>query len=180
MAMYQNENDPVLLPSMQPFRPSIYNLHLFSRSLLFFPFHIVRHISFSFLSFFFSLPVCTLIDHITPLWMKFAKCLETDSIPEWRKAYINYKGLKKRLRWVDKVGFLSLFFFYVFQNVNNLNLLLIVIVQEIKWTQGRFRIGSDVSGCISSRRRRHRSSGLVEPMASPSPIFFIFTTSMDK
>ncbi|SAL95989.1 hypothetical protein [Absidia glauca] len=34
--------------------------------------------------------------------MKFAKCLETDSIPEWRRAYINYKGLKKRLRWVDK------------------------------------------------------------------------------
>ncbi|RUP26446.1 LOW QUALITY PROTEIN: EXS family-domain-containing protein [Jimgerdemannia flammicorona] len=30
--------------------------------------------------------------------MKFAKYLETESIPEWRKAYLNYKGLKKRLK----------------------------------------------------------------------------------
>ncbi|KAI8096293.1 SPX domain-containing protein [Halteromyces radiatus] len=34
--------------------------------------------------------------------MKFAKHLESESIPEWRKAYINYKGLKKRLKFVDK------------------------------------------------------------------------------
>ncbi|KAI9270523.1 SPX domain-containing protein [Phascolomyces articulosus] len=34
--------------------------------------------------------------------MKFAKYLESESIPEWRKAYINYKGLKKRLKAVDK------------------------------------------------------------------------------
>ncbi|KAG0172174.1 hypothetical protein DFQ29_008490 [Apophysomyces sp. BC1021] len=34
--------------------------------------------------------------------MKFAKYLESESIPEWRKAYINYKGLKKRLKQVEK------------------------------------------------------------------------------
>ncbi|KAF7730382.1 Xenotropic and polytropic retrovirus receptor 1 [Apophysomyces ossiformis] len=34
--------------------------------------------------------------------MKFAKYLESESIPEWRKAYINYKGLKKRLKTVEK------------------------------------------------------------------------------
>ncbi|KAI8982261.1 SPX domain-containing protein [Mycotypha africana] len=34
--------------------------------------------------------------------MKFARTLEADSIPEWRKAYINYKGLKKRLRAIEK------------------------------------------------------------------------------
>ncbi|CAO3630671.1 unnamed protein product [Cunninghamella blakesleeana] len=34
--------------------------------------------------------------------MKFAKYLESESIPEWRKAYINYKGLKRRLKYVDK------------------------------------------------------------------------------
>ncbi|KAI8147934.1 SPX domain-containing protein [Fennellomyces sp. T-0311] len=34
--------------------------------------------------------------------MKFAKYLESESIPEWRKAYINYKGLKKRLKAVEK------------------------------------------------------------------------------
>ncbi|KAI8061569.1 SPX domain-containing protein [Gongronella butleri] len=35
--------------------------------------------------------------------MKFAKVLETESIPEWRKAYIQYKGLKKRLKSVDRI-----------------------------------------------------------------------------
>lgn len=35
--------------------------------------------------------------------MKFAKYLESESIPEWRKAYINYKGLKKRLKAIEKV-----------------------------------------------------------------------------
>ncbi|KAG1076674.1 hypothetical protein G6F42_025363 [Rhizopus arrhizus] len=34
--------------------------------------------------------------------MKFAKYLESESIPEWRKAYINYKGLKKRLKAIEK------------------------------------------------------------------------------
>ncbi|KAL0091577.1 SPX domain-containing protein [Phycomyces blakesleeanus] len=34
--------------------------------------------------------------------MKFAKYLESESIPEWRKAYLNYKGLKKKLKPVDK------------------------------------------------------------------------------
>ncbi|KAI8391361.1 SPX domain-containing protein [Radiomyces spectabilis] len=34
--------------------------------------------------------------------MKFAKQLETHSVPEWRKAYINYKGLKKKLKAVEK------------------------------------------------------------------------------
>lgn len=35
--------------------------------------------------------------------MKFAKYLESESIPEWRKAYINYKGLKKRLTAIERV-----------------------------------------------------------------------------
>lgn len=35
--------------------------------------------------------------------MKFAKYLESQSIPEWRKAYINYKALKKRLKAIEKV-----------------------------------------------------------------------------
>lgn len=35
--------------------------------------------------------------------MKFAKYLESESIPEWRRAYINYKGLKKKLKAVEKV-----------------------------------------------------------------------------
>ncbi|KAI8374053.1 SPX domain-containing protein [Choanephora cucurbitarum] len=35
--------------------------------------------------------------------MKFAKYLESESIPEWRKAYINYKGLKKRLKAIEKL-----------------------------------------------------------------------------
>ncbi|KAI8373199.1 SPX domain-containing protein [Radiomyces spectabilis] len=34
--------------------------------------------------------------------MKFAKHLEKESIPEWRKAYLNYKSLKKRLKLVDE------------------------------------------------------------------------------
>jgi SPX domain protein involved in polyphosphate accumulation len=43
--------------------------------------------------------------------MKFAKYLESESIPEWRKAYINYKGLKKRLKAIEKVKnkFINLF-----------------------------------------------------------------------
>jgi SPX domain protein involved in polyphosphate accumulation len=36
--------------------------------------------------------------------MKFAKYLESQSVPEWRKAYINYKGLKKRLKQIEKVN----------------------------------------------------------------------------
>jgi SPX domain protein involved in polyphosphate accumulation len=40
--------------------------------------------------------------------MKFAKYLESQSVPEWRKAYINYKGLKKKLKHVEKVSFLLL------------------------------------------------------------------------
>jgi SPX domain protein involved in polyphosphate accumulation len=35
--------------------------------------------------------------------MKFAKYLETQSIPEWRKAYIDYKSLKKKLKVIEKV-----------------------------------------------------------------------------
>jgi SPX domain protein involved in polyphosphate accumulation len=35
--------------------------------------------------------------------MKFAKYLESQSIPEWRRAYINYKALKKRLKAIEKV-----------------------------------------------------------------------------
>jgi SPX domain protein involved in polyphosphate accumulation len=35
--------------------------------------------------------------------MKFAKYLEEQSIPEWRKAYLDYKGLKKRLKVIEKV-----------------------------------------------------------------------------
>ncbi|CAO3697478.1 unnamed protein product [Rhizopus microsporus] len=34
--------------------------------------------------------------------MKFAKYLESQSVPEWRKAYINYKALKKRLKAIEK------------------------------------------------------------------------------
>ncbi|KAG2179970.1 hypothetical protein INT43_003757 [Umbelopsis isabellina] len=34
--------------------------------------------------------------------MKFAKYLESESIPEWRKAYIDYKGLKKKLKVIEK------------------------------------------------------------------------------
>ncbi|KAL9555338.1 hypothetical protein MBANPS3_002401 [Mucor bainieri] len=34
--------------------------------------------------------------------MKFAKYLESQSVPEWRKAYINYKGLKKKLKQVER------------------------------------------------------------------------------
>lgn len=39
--------------------------------------------------------------------MKFAKHLESESIPEWRKAYINYKGLKKRLKAIEKVNYMQ-------------------------------------------------------------------------
>ncbi|ORX46297.1 SPX-domain-containing protein [Hesseltinella vesiculosa] len=35
--------------------------------------------------------------------MKFSKVLETECIPEWRKAYVQYKGLKKLLKNVEKV-----------------------------------------------------------------------------
>jgi hypothetical protein len=38
--------------------------------------------------------------------MKFAKYLESESIPEWRKAYIDYKGLKKKLKAIEKVELL--------------------------------------------------------------------------
>lgn len=34
--------------------------------------------------------------------MKFSKYLESQSVPEWRKAYINYKGLKKKLKQVER------------------------------------------------------------------------------
>ncbi|KAI8640071.1 SPX domain-containing protein [Parasitella parasitica] len=34
--------------------------------------------------------------------MKFAKYLESESVPEWRKAYISYKGLKKKLKQVER------------------------------------------------------------------------------
>ncbi|KAI9253230.1 SPX domain-containing protein [Sporodiniella umbellata] len=34
--------------------------------------------------------------------MKFAKCLETESVPEWRRAYIHYKNLKKKLKTIEK------------------------------------------------------------------------------
>ncbi|OZJ01989.1 hypothetical protein BZG36_04689 [Bifiguratus adelaidae] len=34
--------------------------------------------------------------------MKFAKYLESEAIPEWRKAYINYKGLKKWLKAISE------------------------------------------------------------------------------
>ncbi|KAG1084751.1 hypothetical protein G6F42_021658 [Rhizopus arrhizus] len=34
--------------------------------------------------------------------MKFAKYLESQSVPEWRKAYISYKGLKKKLKQVER------------------------------------------------------------------------------
>lgn len=36
--------------------------------------------------------------------MKFAKDLANESIPEWRKAYINYKGLKKKIKLIEKVS----------------------------------------------------------------------------
>lgn len=39
--------------------------------------------------------------------MKFSKYLEGQSIPEWRKAYINYKGLKKKLKQVERASFLN-------------------------------------------------------------------------
>lgn len=35
--------------------------------------------------------------------MKFAKHLETESVAEWRRAYINYKGLKRKLDAIEKV-----------------------------------------------------------------------------
>ncbi|KAI8980353.1 SPX domain-containing protein [Pilobolus umbonatus] len=34
--------------------------------------------------------------------MKFAKYIESESIPEWRRAYLNYKGLKKKLKYVER------------------------------------------------------------------------------
>ncbi|ORX55015.1 hypothetical protein DM01DRAFT_1029619 [Hesseltinella vesiculosa] len=34
--------------------------------------------------------------------MKFAKQLEAESVSEWRRAYINYKGLKKRLKAIER------------------------------------------------------------------------------
>ncbi|CEG83581.1 hypothetical protein RMATCC62417_17480 [Rhizopus microsporus] len=34
--------------------------------------------------------------------MKFSKYLESQSVPEWRKAYIYYKGLKKKLKQVER------------------------------------------------------------------------------
>ncbi|KAI9300904.1 EXS family-domain-containing protein [Cunninghamella echinulata] len=34
--------------------------------------------------------------------MKFAKHLEAESVSEWRKCYINYKGLKKKLKAIQK------------------------------------------------------------------------------
>lgn len=47
--------------------------------------------------------------------MKFAKYLEAESVPEWRKAYINYKGLKKRLKAIEKVNiFLYTLAFYIY------------------------------------------------------------------
>ncbi len=36
--------------------------------------------------------------------MKFAKYLETDAVPEWNKAYINYRGLKKHLKILKSVS----------------------------------------------------------------------------
>ncbi|KAG9293473.1 hypothetical protein G9A89_009197 [Geosiphon pyriformis] len=39
--------------------------------------------------------------------MKFAKVLQTESVPEWRKKYIDYKGLKKLLRQVEKANLLQ-------------------------------------------------------------------------
>jgi SPX domain protein involved in polyphosphate accumulation len=36
--------------------------------------------------------------------MKFSKYLESQSVPEWRKAYINYKGLKQKLKQVERVS----------------------------------------------------------------------------
>jgi hypothetical protein len=35
--------------------------------------------------------------------MKFAKYLQAESVPEWRKKYINYKLLKKLLKEIAKV-----------------------------------------------------------------------------
>ncbi|CAO3694540.1 unnamed protein product [Rhizopus stolonifer] len=51
--------------------------------------------------------------------MKFSKHLESQSVPEWRKAYIDYKELKKELKQVEKfrkskekkaAGYLDLYF----------------------------------------------------------------------
>jgi SPX domain protein involved in polyphosphate accumulation len=39
--------------------------------------------------------------------MKFAKYLETESVAEWRRAYINYKGLKRKLAVIEKVPVLA-------------------------------------------------------------------------
>jgi SPX domain protein involved in polyphosphate accumulation len=57
--------------------------------------------------------------------MKFAKYLESEGIPEWRKAYINYKGLKKRLKAIEKVSFPSCPFLFI----NICNILNKVIIQ---------------------------------------------------
>lgn len=50
----------------------------------------------------FNLPA-PFIHFVTHAAMKFAKYLESESIPEWRKAYIDYKGLKKKLKVIEKV-----------------------------------------------------------------------------
>lgn len=50
--------------------------------------------------------------------MKFAKYLEAESVPEWRKKYIDYKGLKKALKGIRKVGFTLLTYCFAFMEMH--------------------------------------------------------------
>jgi SPX domain protein involved in polyphosphate accumulation len=35
--------------------------------------------------------------------MRFSKYIESQSVPEWHKAYLNYKGSKAKLKQVENV-----------------------------------------------------------------------------
>lgn len=59
--------------------------------------------------------------------MKFSKYLESQSVPEWRKAYIYYKGLKKKLKQVERVTMTTKALLHHF-----INLLLFYLVSQVK------------------------------------------------
>lgn len=76
------------------------------------------------------------------LEMKFAKYLESQSVPEWRKAYIGYKGLKKKLKQVERVsGFTLISQMY--------RMLILHIVSQIQ----RKKSSYSTRQCISGIRR---------------------------
>ncbi|CAG8791464.1 21318_t:CDS:2, partial [Racocetra persica] len=39
--------------------------------------------------------------------MKFGKLLQTESVPEWKKKYIDYKGLKAKLEKVQQAQYIE-------------------------------------------------------------------------